>query len=395
MLSERQSTQQQQQPQPEQLPPQQPSAELSEQDIRERELMIGQMRDRLNSEQNLLRRELNRVKKSSQSISEHLVQKTKDLLQALGIPYVQAPYEADSQCGFLCEHGLVDGVVSEDSDMLLFGCKVLYRRMFGREDGQVYSLKRIAERLGLTKRELIQLGMMLGCDYTDGVHGVGIVTGIQICDAFNRVFDNARKEPRSKQDDKLTAEDIIEPLKKFAEWVNGREDMFDDTGGFKYKFRNIKRNFILPPKFPDERIANAFLRPTVDESKEEFKFGTFGSDDGQDDLIGIDIETLYEFGAEHMNWDRTTIDKHLGTLVTAQRRQKASPNKIDYYLSKPTSRSIASEGIKRAVKGLTSKRKREATSSSDGSTSSSSSTATSASVSPPRSSRQPEPKRRR
>ena len=43
-------------------------------------------------------------------------------LQARNIAYIVAPYEADAQMAFLVKNGLADAVVSEDSDMLLFGC---------------------------------------------------------------------------------------------------------------------------------------------------------------------------------------------------------------------------------------------------------------------------------
>ena len=39
----------------------------------------------------------------------------------MGIPYVQAPEEADSQCAYLNKKGLVDAVLTEDMDILTFG----------------------------------------------------------------------------------------------------------------------------------------------------------------------------------------------------------------------------------------------------------------------------------
>lgn len=44
-------------------------------------------------------------------------------LRAEGVEYVVAPYEADAQLCFLEREGYVDGIITEDSDLLVFGCK--------------------------------------------------------------------------------------------------------------------------------------------------------------------------------------------------------------------------------------------------------------------------------
>lgn len=41
------------------------------------------------------------------------------------MPYVVAPYEADSQLCFLEREGIIDGLITEDSDLLVFGCKTV------------------------------------------------------------------------------------------------------------------------------------------------------------------------------------------------------------------------------------------------------------------------------
>ncbi len=51
------------------------------------------------------------------------------MLQLFGIPYVVAPMEAEAQCGFLDNAGLVHGVITEDSDIFLVGGQTVYRNV--------------------------------------------------------------------------------------------------------------------------------------------------------------------------------------------------------------------------------------------------------------------------
>ncbi len=50
-----------------------------------------------------------------------------ELLQLFGLPYIIAPSEAEAQCAWLDANGLVDGVVTDDNDVFLFGAKHVYR----------------------------------------------------------------------------------------------------------------------------------------------------------------------------------------------------------------------------------------------------------------------------
>ena len=50
-----------------------------------------------------------------------------ELLQMFGLPYIIAPMEAEAQCAWLDSNGLVDGVVTDDNDVFLFGGQHVYR----------------------------------------------------------------------------------------------------------------------------------------------------------------------------------------------------------------------------------------------------------------------------
>ncbi|KAG7661529.1 EXO1 [[Candida] subhashii] len=101
-------------------------------------------------------------------------------LDELNIKYIVAPYEADPQMVYLEKIGLVDGILSEDSDLLIFGCKRLITKL--KDDGTCVEINR--ENFGkvrqipylstYTQEQLRLVAMLSGCDYTKGVAGIGM-----------------------------------------------------------------------------------------------------------------------------------------------------------------------------------------------------------------------------
>ena len=48
--------------------------------------------------------------------------------RAIGVDCIVAPYEADAQLAYLNKIGVADVIITEDSDLILFGCeKVIFQ----------------------------------------------------------------------------------------------------------------------------------------------------------------------------------------------------------------------------------------------------------------------------
>uniref|UniRef100_A0A3B5LJ55 Zgc:110269 n=1 Tax=Xiphophorus couchianus TaxID=32473 RepID=A0A3B5LJ55_9TELE len=86
-----------------------------------------------------------------------------ELLKRMGVPVIQAPGDAEAQCARLVRDRVVDAVASEDMDTLPFGANVLIRQLNAKKD-----------RCGLLKLQyLVDLCILLGCDYCDKIPGLG------------------------------------------------------------------------------------------------------------------------------------------------------------------------------------------------------------------------------
>ncbi|KXJ90172.1 hypothetical protein Micbo1qcDRAFT_189266 [Microdochium bolleyi] len=110
-------------------------------------------------------------------MARHLIEE----LKKAGTPYVVAPYEADAQMVYLEKHGHVSGILSEDSDLLVFGAKRLLTKLdqyghcieINRKD---FCAVREVSLTGWTDREFRLMTILSGCDYLAGVNKLGLKT---------------------------------------------------------------------------------------------------------------------------------------------------------------------------------------------------------------------------
>jgi exonuclease-1 len=94
-----------------------------------------------------------------------------------------APYEADAQLTFLAHSGKVDFVISEDSDLLVFGCSpILFKYDVRRKIGLEFagSITDIPEFRGLSHDGCVTACILAGCDYGPSVPGIGLKRAVDL-----------------------------------------------------------------------------------------------------------------------------------------------------------------------------------------------------------------------
>lgn len=121
---------------------------------------------------NMLEAEKIKLLKQSVSISNAEMLQAYEIVKLLGIPAFLAPEEADSQCAYLSINNLVDYIASEDMDLLTFGSKIILRN-FTKNNMLKISLNDILNEGKLSMEQFIDICILLGCDYTETIEGIG------------------------------------------------------------------------------------------------------------------------------------------------------------------------------------------------------------------------------
>lgn len=113
-----------------------------------------------------LLKDINKMDKSVVYIRSEYIENSKKLLDLLKIPYLQAESEAEQYCSQLVNNGLVDYVISEDTDVFPCGAsKVIKNLTFKDNYVYVYDYKLFLKELKLNEEQFLQMCILFGCDY--------------------------------------------------------------------------------------------------------------------------------------------------------------------------------------------------------------------------------------
>ena len=108
-----------------------------------------------------------------------------DELKKLGVQYVVAPYEADAQLAYLERQGIIQGVLSEDSDLLVFGAKQLLTKLDQYGDcieinRANFTACREISLVGWSDAEFRRMAILSGCDYLASINGMGLKSAYRL-----------------------------------------------------------------------------------------------------------------------------------------------------------------------------------------------------------------------
>jgi flap endonuclease-1 len=130
---------------------------------------------------------------ASTRVDDDILASSMELLDLMGVPWVQAPSEGEAQCAWMCKQRLVYATASQDFDSLLFGTPRLVRnlsaggrrKIAGKDEytevkPELIELNKVVGNLGLTRKQLIIVGLLIGTDYNRGARGTGPKKALQL-----------------------------------------------------------------------------------------------------------------------------------------------------------------------------------------------------------------------
>ncbi|SNX85855.1 related to RAD2 - structure-specific nuclease of the nucleotide excision repairosome [Melanopsichium pennsylvanicum] len=251
------------------------------------------------SEVNALRAEFANSRRSEEDITKQMAQEIQMMLRLFGLPYITAPMEAEAQCAELVSRRLVDGIITDDSDVFLFGGTRIYKNMFNNNKiVECFLLSDMQRELGLDREKLVRLAYYLGSDYTEGLAGVGPVVAMELLALF-------------------PGED---GLLKFRDWwqiVQMGKDTEEHTRGKTMRRikRNLRNKVHLESSWPEPAVLDAYYSPAVDESDEPFAWGL------------PDLDSVRTFLGEYLHWPVSKTDQYLLPIIERQNaRNRARGN---------------------------------------------------------------------
>ncbi|CUM65356.1 uncharacterized protein PRCAT00002992001 [Priceomyces carsonii] len=128
--------------------------------------------------------EILRYEKRTVRVTREQNEEAKKLLALMGIPYVDAPCEAEAECASLAKHGKVYAAASEDMDTLCYEPPFVLRHLTFSEARKMpidqIDYDKVLEGLGMDKKTFIDMCILLGCDYCETIKGVGPVTAFKL-----------------------------------------------------------------------------------------------------------------------------------------------------------------------------------------------------------------------
>ena len=241
-----------------------------------------------------LRSQQKKDRRDADEVTTIMITECQQLLKLFGLPYVTAPMEAEAQCASLVSLGLVDGIVTDDSDIFLFGGTRVYKNMFNQAKFvECYLASDLEKEYSLTREKLIRFAHLLGSDYTEGLPSVGPVTALEILSEFDS-------------------------LQEFSEWwekvqmtsSKSAAAELDAGSSFRRKFRRNASKIFLPTTFPDTRVDQAYLHPEVDKDPSPFQWGV------------PDLDALRQYLMATIGWSQERTDEVLVPVIKDMNRRE-------------------------------------------------------------------------
>ena len=135
-----------------------------------------------------LRNELDKLTKKIIYVTQEHIDMSKKLFDLLGIKYIHIDCEAEGLLSMLCKNNIIDGCISEDTDILANG-GYLFLRNFNADKNTIdeYCLEGILNSMDLNHTQFIDMCILCGCDYTSKINGLGPISAFKLITKYKSI----------------------------------------------------------------------------------------------------------------------------------------------------------------------------------------------------------------
>jgi len=180
-------------------------------------------------------------------LEDYMIDDTKRLLSYMGIPYVDAPYDAEAQAAYIVSRGDAWSVGTMDYDTLLYGAprmtryitltgfewlpsKGIARRLIP----ELILLDETLNFLKINRKQLIDIAILIGTDYNEGIKGIGPKKALKLI----KIYGSLERLPK----------DIYEKLPHNYEEIRKI-----------FLFPEVKKDYSIEFRKPDFNKLKSFL----------------------------------------------------------------------------------------------------------------------------------------
>jgi len=210
-------------------------------------------------------------------LTKEMVDESKKLIKAFGLPIVQAPCEGEAQCAHIVKKGEAYATVSQDADSLLFGTNVLIRnfsvsgkrKMPGRQfyatvKPELIELKDVLNNNGIDQNQLIALAMLVGTDYNPGgIKNIGPKKALNLVKQYKTDLDNLFEDVKWDEYVDVSWQEVYYLIKKMKV-SNDYELKWEGPNA-----EEIKKILISEHDFSEERVKSMLSKLSKAAGKTE------------------------------------------------------------------------------------------------------------------------------
>ncbi|MHA2397849.1 MAG: flap endonuclease-1 [Promethearchaeota archaeon] len=210
-------------------------------------------------------------------LDEKMVEESKKLIESMGIPIVQASSEGEAQSAYMVEVGDAWACASQDYDTLLFGGQRLLRNFAINRSRKVrdttvtldieyVSLSKFLDTQGISREQLIEMGILIGTDFYPGIKGIGQKTALSLIKKYGSLENILKNKVQAGGKEIQLDYAIIEPIKNIFLNPDVKKE-YKLPKSKKINFERIEELLVEQHNFSKQRVENALERLRKLDSK--------------------------------------------------------------------------------------------------------------------------------